>query len=146
MIIKYIDSLTLDIYLKKEIISDIDFKNKDSIESYLKKLFKKLKEKYELIIEGFYNVKIYVDKYYGVIIHLEKEDLDYYDCFKNQVDMRIIVEDINLYYLVDDIPPINIKKIDIINKNNNIYLKIKEDLTDLEKMILLENSKIVYYI
>ena len=142
--IKYIDSLTLDIYLKKEIIQNVNFKDKDSIEKYLKKLFQKLKEKYDLIIEGYYQVKIYIDEYYGIIIHLEKENIDYLDYFKNQVDMRIIVENINFYYLVNDIPNDIIKKVDIINKNNNVYLKIKNELTKLEMMILLENSSIVY--
>ena len=141
---KYIDSLTLDIYLKKEIIQNVNFKDKDSIEKYLKKLFQKLKEKYDLIIEGYYQVKRYIDEYYGIIIHLEKEDIDYLDYFKNQVDMRIIVENINFYYLVNDIPNDIIKKVDIINKNNNVYLKIKNELTKLEMMILLENSSIVY--
>lgn len=143
MSIKYIDELSFDIYVKKELINNIDFNNKEHLEKYLKKIFKILKDKYNINIEGLYNVNIYYDKYYGIIIHLENENLEYYDCFKNQVDMRIITVNTNFLYKVDDLPK-NINKFDIIIKNNNIYLKIKDKLNKLEMMNLLENSILVY--
>ena len=143
MSIKYIDELSFDIYIKKELINNIDFNNKEHLEKYLKKIFKILKDKYNINVEGLYNVNIYNDKYYGIIIHLENENLEYYDCFKNQVDMRIITVNTNFLYKVDDLPK-NINKFDIIIKNNNIYLKIKDKLNKLEMMNLLENSILVY--
>jgi len=73
MSIKYIDELTFDIYIKNNFIENIDFENKEDIEKYLKKIFKTLNQKYKIIIEGFYNITIYIDKYYGIVIHLEKE-------------------------------------------------------------------------
>lgn len=144
MSIKFIDNLTLDIYIKKELIDNIDFNSKDDLEKYLKKLFKTLKNKYDIVIEGFYNITVYIDKYYGVIFHLEKEDIDYYDYFKNQVDMRIITIDTEFLYLINDVPFNLLDKINVIIKENNIYLKIKKDLTEKEMMELLEFSKVVY--
>lgn len=142
--IKFIDELTLDIYIKKELIDNIDFNNKDDLEKYLKRLFKTLKNKYNITLEGFYDVTVYKDKYYGVIFDLKKEDIDYYNYFKNQVDMRIIAIDTEFLYLVDDIPYNMFDKIDILIKDNEIYLKIKKELTTLEMMQLLENSKVVF--
>ena len=142
--IKFIDNLTLDIYIKRELIEDIDFNNKDDLENYLKKLFKTLKNKYNIIIEGFYDITVYIDKYYGVIFHLEKEDIDYYDYFKSQVDMRIITINTEFMYIIDDIPFSLLNKVDIFVKDNEIYLKIKEELTKMEMMELLENSSVVY--
>lgn len=142
--IKFIDSLILDIYIKKELIDDIDFNNKNDLEKYLKKLFKTLKNKYNIRIEGFYDITVYIDKYYGVVFHLEKEDIDYYDYFKNQVDMRLITLNTEFLYLVDDIPFNLLKKVNVIIKDNNIYLKLKKDLTELEMMELIEGSKVVY--
>ena len=142
MNIKFIDDLTFDIYLKKELMNNIDLNNKEDLENYLKKLFKILKDKYYIKVEGFYNITIYKDKYYGIIIHLEKEDIDYYDYFKNQVDMRLVVIDTDFLYLVEDIPKSD--KFKIIINNNNIYLKIIKELTNLEMMNLIENSKIIY--
>jgi len=144
MSIKFIDNLILDIYIKRELVSNIDFNNKDDLEKYLKKLFKTLKNKYEVMIEGFYDITVYIDKFYGVIFHLEKEDIDYYDYFKNQVDMRLITKDTEFMYLVDDIPEYLINKVNVCVKGDNIYLKLKEKLTNLEMMKLIENSKLVY--
>lgn len=144
MNIKFIDNFTLDIYIKKELIDNVDFNSKDDLEKYLKKLFKILKYKYEIVIEGFYDITVYKDKYYGVIFHLEKDDIEYYDYYKNQVDMRIITIDSEFLYLVDDIPSNLLEKVNVLIKNNEIYLKIKKELTKLEMMELLEISKVVY--
>ena len=144
MNIKFIDALTLDIYIKKELIDNIDFNNKDDLEKYLKRLFKILKNKYDITIEGFYDITVYVDKYYGVIFHLDKEDIEYYDYYKNQVDMRIITIDTEFLYLVEDIPNSLLNKVSVKINNNNVYLKLKEQLNKLEMMKLLEISKIVY--
>jgi len=142
--IKFVDELTLDIYIKKELIDNIDFNSKTDLEKYLKKLFKILKNKYNITIEGFYDITVYIDKYYGVILHLEKDDIEYYDYYKNQVDMRIITVDTDFMYLVDDIPFNLLEKVYVLIKNNNIYLKIKQDLTKFEMMELLEISRIIY--
>lgn len=146
MNIKFIDEITFDIYIKKDLIDNIDFNNKEDLEKYLKKLFKTLKDKYNILIEGFYDITVYKDKYYGVVIHLEKEDLEYYNYFKNQIDMRIITIESEFLYLVDDIPYNILDKINILVKDNEIYLKIKKDLTKLEMMQLLENSKVIFEI
>ena len=143
MNIKFIDELILDIYIKRELIDNIDFNNKIDLEKYLKKLFKILKNKYNIVIEGFYDITVYIDKYYGVVIHLEKDDVEYYDYFKNQVDMRIITIDTDFLYLVDDIPQNLLNKVDVIIIDKNIYLKIKENLSKVEMMKLLEISKVV---
>lgn len=143
MNIKFIDELILDVYIKRELINNIDFNNKNDLEKYLKKLFKILKSKYNIEIEGFYDITVYIDKYYGVVIHMEKDDVDYYDYFKNQVDMRIITIDTNFLYLVDDIPEYLLNKVEVIIIEKNIYLKIKKELNKVEMMKLLEISKVV---
>ena len=144
MNIKFINELILDIYIKRELIDNIDFNNKNDLEKYLKKLFKILKNKYDIIIEGFYDITVYIDKYYGVVIHMEKDDIEYYDYYKNQVDMRIINIDTNFLYLVDDIPEYLLNKVDVIIIDNQIYLKLKEELSKVEMMKLLEISKVVF--
>ena len=47
-------------------------------------------------------------------------------------------------YQIDDIPFNIINKVKICIENKNIYLIIKEELTELEMMKLIENSKIIY--
>jgi len=144
MSIKFNSDLVFDIYVKKYLIEGIDFSIKSDIEKYLKKLFKTLNNKYNIVIEGFYNITVYIDKYYGIILHLEKEELDYYEYYKNQVDMRLVTVHTDFMYEVDDIPFDILNKVKISNKDKNIYLTLKEKLTDLEMMKLVENSKIIY--
>ena len=144
MSIKFTSDLIFDIYVKKYLIEGIDFSIKSDIEKYLKKLFKTLNNKYNIVIEGFYNITVYIDKYYGIILHLEKEELDYYEYYKNQVDMRLVTVHTDFMYEVDDIPFDILNKVKISNKDKNIYLTLKEKLTDLEMMKLVENSKIIY--
>lgn len=146
MNIKFIDELTLDIYIKKELIDNINFNENNELEKYLKKLFKILKNKYKLVLEGFYDITMYKDKYYGIIFHLEKEEFDYYDYYKNQIDMKILTIEDEFLYLVEDIPFELLNKLGVQIIDNKIYVKIKEELTKVEMMKLLENSKVVYSI
>ena len=144
MSIKFNSDLVLDIYVKKYLIENIDFSIKSDIEKYLKKLFKTLNNKYNISVEGFYNITVYIDKYYGIVLHLEKEEIDYYEYYKNQVDMRLVTVHTDFMYEVDDVPFDILNKVRISNKNKSIYLTLKEKLTNLEMMKLLENSKIIY--
>ena len=137
MKIKYIDENIFDIYIIKDKITNVDFNNDRALEKYLKELFKVLKDDYSVNIEGFYDVVIYIDKYYGIVIHMEKENLDYYNYYK-EVDMRISIKNSTFLYQVDDY--IKNKKIHIIN--NNMYLEI----TDSDDLInIIESCNNILY-
>lgn len=140
MSIKYIDDST-NIYIMKKYVDNVDFTNKKELEVYLKKLFKILKEKYLLTIEGFYDVCIYVDKYYGIVISLQKEELDYYNYYKDEVDMKISIVESTFLYQIDNFN--HNGKIHIIN--NNMYLEITSDISDKDMMNLIENSNNILY-
>ena len=144
MSVHVINDNILDIYLKKEIIKDIDFKDKENLENYLKKIFRILKDKYDIKIEGYYEIDAYIDNNYGVILNLNREDFDYYDYFKNQVDMKISIIDNEFLYEVEDIPKSLLNKVNVIIEDDKIYLKINKKLKDIEMMKLLESSKIIY--
>ena len=144
MSIKFTSDFIFDIYVKKYLIEGIDFSVKADIEKYLKKLFKTLNNKYNITIEGFYNITVYIDKFYGIVLHLEKEEIDYYEYYKNQVDMRLVTINTDFMYEVDEIPFNILSKVKVYTKNKNIYIIIKEKLNDLEMMKLLENSRLIY--
>lgn len=138
MSIKYIDDDIFDIYIMKDKIQNIDLENEDKLEKYLKKLFKILKNKYSIKLEGFYDVDIYIDKYYGIVIHLEKEKLEYYNYYKDEVDMKISIINSVFLYQIDNY--IENKKIHIID--NNMYLEI----TNPNDLInIMENCNYILY-
>ena len=136
------------VFLNKFNVKDIDFKNRENIETSFKNIFLKLKHIYNLNIKGYYNINTYIDNYYGAIMEIEHEDIDYYDYFDSQVDMRVnIVKDNNFLYKIKDIFMIEkklIDKIEVYTYKNNYYVKLKKDATDYQIGKLLEISEIIY--
>ena len=135
------------IYLNQFNLIDIDFKNMDILEDSFKKLLKKLNNYYHIDINGYYNINVYIDSYYGAILQIEKESLDYYDYFESDtIAMRIKKIDADFLYEVEDFlfPKDFLNKFKLITKNNHIYLKIIDDLSYKEYLLLTEMSKIVY--
>ena len=98
MHINFLDEDRFIVFLNYSKLGNIDFQNYDEIEQYFRKLFLNLKRNYNISINGYYSIKIYKDKIYGIIIEAHKEDIDYMDLFDNQVEMSIeVIDDIFLY-------------------------------------------------
>ncbi len=131
------------IFLGNFYLKNYDLKDYNNIEKNLLKLL----NKYSVDINGYYNVFIYHDKNYGLIIDMQKEDLEYLDYFNNQVELNIEIIEDSFLYEIEDI--LNINKDILINftiykKNYHFYLETKEKINPIKLGILLENSKIIY--
>lgn len=100
--------------------------NSTKIEENFKDIFEILKHFYNIKMNGFYNIDVYSDKLYGIVIEIKSEevDLDYYD---NQIDMKIIFHNKKFLYEVNEID--NHKKIYMYK--NKYYI----DEFDIEKSI-----------
>ena len=142
MKINFGDDGCVVIYLYHNIPS-IDYKDEVDCEKFLKDLFVKLNNYYNYKIEGYYNVSVYIDDFYGIVLDLKREEFEYYDYFDNQVDMRISINKSHFLYLIDDYD-FDTNKFDVYKFLNNIYLLPKEKLSDLEFAKLVENSFIIY--
>ena len=142
MKIDIIDDNELIIYLYNK-IDNYNFKDELCIEKCLRKLFIKLNDYYDIKIEGYYNVDLYIDIFYGIVLVLKKEDIEYYDYFDNHVDMKITINKNKFFYLIDNYN-IDLKKFDIYKVLDSIYLLPKKRLKDIELANLIENSKIIY--
>lgn len=109
----------------------IDFDSMDKVEQDLKNILLRLKYYYFIDIQGFYQVKIYKDIYYGLILELTKDTLDYFDYYDGEIDMRIELIESDFLYEVRDIlelPKNILKKSEIYIDNNTHYIKIKEKI------------------
>ena len=147
MKVNIIDDNNIIVFLNKFNIKNIDFKNRENIETNFRKIFLKLKHIYNLNIKGYYNINIYIDAYYGAVLEIEHEDIEYIDYFDSQIDMRVnVIKDNEFLYKIDDIFLNDriINKIDIYNFKEEYYIKIKKDVTDYEIGKILENSELVY--
>ena len=125
------------IYLNKKLILE-----NAKLESYFKKLFLKIKDKYNIKIIGYYNINVYNDKNYGSIIEMENQDLDYYNYF-NQIDMEIKINKNNFLYQIDYeyLTKELLSKVNVYKYNEKLYLKIL-DSNIINK--ILEFSKVIY--
>ena len=133
---KVIIGQNIVIYINKKLV--LHEKNK------IEKLIINIKEKYNIEMQGFYNVKVYHDKDYGFIIEMEKEELEYMDYF-NDLEMNIEIIEDSFLYKIDDV--LRIKEIlpkQLIRKYaDKLYLEIK-NIQNIELGIILENSEIIY--
>lgn len=134
-------------FLNKIYLDNIDLKDESLIEKKLIKLINKIQKQYNIDLNGYYNVYIYKDKNYGLIIEMEKEKLDYLDYFNNQIELNIEIIEDTFLYKIDNIFTIDktlLEKLIIYINKDEIYLKIKENINDIELGQIIENSQIIY--
>ena len=113
-----------------------------NLEKYFKKLFIKFKEDYHIELNGYYSINIYIDKFYGSVIEIENEDLDYYNYF-NQIDMEVKLND-NVFLYEIDYEYLNksiINNSNIYKLKDKLYIQVKDN-NILNK--ILEYSNIIY--
>lgn len=129
------------IYLSKPYIKNVNLKDKLVAENFINKI----KNKHKIQLFGYIDVKIYIDKLYGVVISIKKENLDYLDYFTDDISMNIEMIENTFLYKVDDIY-LNkeiLKYSEIYKYNKSLYLKI-DKLSNIEIGKLIENSNIIY--
>ena len=133
------------IFLNKLYIKKFDFEDKKETEKFLRDLINRVKNKYNLDFSGYYNINIYIDKIYGFIISIEKEDLEYFDYFNGQIEFSVKVIKSEFLYKMEELLTEDILSNFIIYKNKDkFYLKPKEVLTNREMGLLLENAEIIF--
>jgi hypothetical protein len=121
----------------------INLINKDNLEIYFKELFIKLKENYHLELSGYFDIEVHTDNDYGVILVLEKEEYEYYEYLEDKIDMRIsIKDDICFLYKMKDI--IKNDKVTHYFYKNEIYVKPKKEITNIELGKIIEFADIIY--
>lgn len=148
MHVDIIDDLNMIIYLNNMKIKTIDFSKKEDLQDCFRDLFVNLKDSYNINVNGFYNINVYKDKFYGIVLEIEKEDIDYIDYLSGQVDMNIIVDNNNTFlYEINDyfnIDKKNIDKFKLYQYKNKIYLQVIDNISSIDFGKIMEFSKIIY--
>lgn len=131
----------LIVFLNKRNISSIDFSNNVELEDYFKKLFLGLSNKYDIDFSGCYDIDVFLDKFYGAVIYIKKDDsyFEYYD----SVDMNISVSKYcGFVYKVNDICK-DFSSCNVYFYNDCFYLEpIDVDFYDIG--FILESCEIIY--
>ena len=109
------------LYLNKMYIRSLDFTDKEVTEKYMKRLLTKISNKYDIEIDGYYVVNLYVDMNYGVVIEIQKEELEYLDYFSNQIEINTKVVEGSFLYNIDNFDDSLLKKFIIYKIKDKFY-------------------------
>ena len=135
----------LTVYLNNEYLEKINFDINKNVEQQFKKLFTRIKNIYNIDMFGYYDVTIYINDIYGMIIDIEKDDDEYIKIFGDTGDMKITFKfDSSIYYKLDEFKTFNIDEYDVYFDNDNFYIEILNNNNHSEYLKLLENSTIIY--
>lgn len=144
--------MTMDLDSVVLFLSDMDFsleENVDVLEDKFRDIFLNLKNLYDIDVEGYYRIDIYRNKYYGIVVLIEKEDIDYFDYFDNQIDMRISIHnDYLILYELDDyfaLPSSLLDKMRLYFYHDKIYGELADFISKLDGAYLQEYSTSIIY-
>lgn len=131
----------MTLYLSNMYIKNVDFKDRNLAEEYINKII----EIYKIDLCGFLDIKIYIDKFYGVVIFIKKDDGYYLDYFNDDITMNIEVIDSVFLYKTDDIYFIKdlFKFIEVLEYGGSFYIRPLK-LSDLEIGELVENCDLIF--
>lgn len=135
------------IYVQKSNINEKNFEKLSYIEEYFKNIFLKIKQKYNIDMNGFYFVNVYIDSIYGIILEIKEEKLEFIDYYDDAVDMKLSLYQEPFLYRIEDILDLqkSLKpKFDIYLYQNNWYIKPKDLTEDTLLYKILEYTEIIY--
>lgn len=139
-----IESISNDSYilfLSNDYIGTIDFDSKEEIGLYLKKIIVLLKNRYDLVLRGFYEVNIYINEKIGMFVEIE--NIEDYDFVIEDVDLRIVVHfDSEVYFKTNNYDFIsNYSKVRFLNENYYVHVG---DVSTNDIMKLVEFGEFIY--
>ncbi len=112
----------------------------DNLDKYFRKLLLSLNKKYEIPLKGYYNINVYEDKNYGMVLELIYEDMEYYNYF-DQIDLNInIMADNEFLYKIkyEFLDNITNNGIVCYKYNNELYLQLKNQKNLFHILELIE--------
>ena len=120
---------------------NIDIYDHDEVKQFIKNLFNEILNKYKL--KGIIVFNIYIDKMYGMIIEVSKED----DLIGDIVDIKIkfninisFLYEVDYLYLIDN----DITNQNIYYYNDKFYLEIVNSIDKDKYIKLLDNCFVIY--
>lgn len=122
-------------------IINFNYKIKEELEEYIKKLILNMRKRYSLKLSGYYKVNVYQNDNFGIIFEINK--LDDLDFFPDLIDLKIsviydydIILEFDDYYLIDN-------KDNIYYFNNKFYLSVNK-FSNNELYKISEFFKVIY--
>lgn len=120
--------------------------DKNDLEQQFKSIFNDIKLRYQFDVSGYYDIIVYKDKIYGMILSMKKEDIEYLDYFDNQVEMRIVTSpyDKFIYKLENNDLNIPFDNCEVRSFRGNIYIIPHNNVKNIEFAQILEYTTVKY--
>lgn len=125
----------------------IDINDIDKVEKQMLKLLGNLNKKYDTNLYGYYNAFLYIDKNYGMIICLKKEDLEYLDYLNNSLELNVKIILDSFLYKVEDLFIIDrnlLDKFNVFKYKDCFYLEVKNKINGVLLGTVLEKAEIIF--
>lgn len=138
MRLEVIDNDDYKVYINSFYMDDFDINNNSELGKYINRIILKIRKIYSIVLEGFYEVHVYVLKYLGLIVEIK--NIDRY--VSKTIDLKIIVHnDEELYLQIDDYDLLDNYK-DIKYLDNCFYFNIN-NLMEEDTFKFCEHYKVV---
>lgn len=122
------------VFINDIIINTVNLKSEKELEKFLKSIILSLKNRYNVILKGLYEIDIFVNKKIGALVEIEKIESFMYK--EKDVDLKIKVAfDCDFYFKTEDYFLLSDYK-DVYYYKNYFYIKLKS-LKKLSKYIEL---------
>ena len=86
---------------------------------------------------------LFDDKNYGIVVTIEKEDLEYLEYFGSQIEFNTKLVEDKFLYEVSNIDSFMQENFNIYKLKDKIFIKAKNDLTNIQT-VLEHIQKIIY--
>lgn len=137
----------IKVFLSNEYVNMVKLDDFERLEYYLKEIIVRFKKVYHIDIIGLYDLEVKYDKFYGFVLYLEKQSYDEYNLFVGQIDFNLNIDKNHFFlYEISDFFGLNkniLLKSIIYNYKQKLYLKLKEQLSNIEMGCLTEVSNII---
>ena len=123
----------------------------DDFEEFCQNIIDRLECNFNIVLKGFYDVNIYIDQRYGIVLEFIMEELDLYIDF-SKVELHLIENNTKFLYEIFDILDVNVEKfylydgkyyINLDNVDNSnvefgrVIYKDTEEIINKGKLILM---------
>lgn len=139
MRLEKIDNDYYKVFINSGYIDEFDINNNGELGKYIKKIILKIRKIYNMILEGFYEVHVYILKHLGMI--LEIKNIDSY--LSKTIDLKIIVHNDEEIYL-------QIPEYELLEEyknfkylNNSFYLNAN-NIKERDVFKVNEHYKLIY--
>ena len=115
---------------------------KENLEEYIKQIIINIKNRYKKKISGYYQIYVYQNDNYGIIIDMEK--IDELDLFPDIIDLKVeVIYNSDIYLQFQDYFLIEKLSNNVYYYNDNYYINI-DDIKKDEIIKLSEFYTVIY--